>query len=83
MKLFLPAILTILKVILTIPLLPELLAIKLWEIKDTIIKKKYLKSVQLQQESQQLFYNFSNTCKQNHWCLYILKQDANRLPFQN
>ena len=50
-----PAIFTVLKVILTILLLPELLAIKLRKIKHTMIKKKYIKPVQLQQESQQLF----------------------------
>ena len=50
-----PAIFTVLKVILTILLLPELLAIKLRKIKYTMIKKKYIKPVQLQQESQQLF----------------------------
>ena len=93
MKLFLPAIFTIIKVIQTILLLPELFAIKLREIKDTIIKKKYIKLVQLQQESQQIYYNFplpvNKICLITsytliiHWCLYILKHNANRLPFQN
>ena len=58
MKLLLPAIFTVLKVILTILLLPELLAIKLREIEYTMIKKNYTKPVVTMTIAIVIYYNF-------------------------